>query len=207
MNTSSDFWENYYATHRNPVACSLFAEFVTPFLKKGELLVEFGCGNARDSVHFAKQGVNVMAIDQCTKEIGYLNQEFADLGNISFLADDMTRLSPNMEKSDYLYSRFTLHAIDKESQSRVFNWSSANLKSGGLFFIEVRSVKDDLFGQGESLKDNAFFTDHYRRFIVLDEMLEEMKECGFKILYSQESNGLAPFKDKDPIVIRIIAQK
>ena len=45
------------------------------------------------------------------------------------------------------------------------------LKPGGKFFIEVRSVHDPLYGKGEALERNAFFYDnHYRRFLVLDEL-------------------------------------
>ena len=118
----------------------------------------------------------------------------------------MTNLT-GFEKSDYLYSRFTIHAIDKSGEERLIKWASSNLKTNGLFFIEVRSVKDELFGQGKALADNAFFSDHYRRFIVLEELINRLSENGIEVIYSLESKGLAPDKTKDPVVIRIIGQK
>jgi cyclopropane fatty-acyl-phospholipid synthase-like methyltransferase len=206
MNSSSSYWENYYSKHREPSNCSPFAEFVTPFLKDGKRLIEFGCGNARDSKHFAQQGVNVLAIDQCEKEIAYLTEKFEETKNLNFLAADMTNLS-ELEKSDFLYSRFTIHAINKQGEEKLIKWASNNLKTDGLFFVEVRSVKDELFGVGKALPDNAFFSDHYRRFIVLKELNNRFSENGFEILYSLESKGLAPYKTEDPVVIRIIVQK
>lgn len=206
MNSSSSYWENYYSKHREPSNCSPFAEFVNPFLKEGKRLIEFGCGNARDSKHFAQQGVNVLAIDQCEKEIAYLDEKFEETHNLNFLAADMTNL-PEMERSDFLYSRFTIHAINKQGEERLIKWASKNLKTNGLFFVEVRSVKDELFGVGKALADNAFFSDHYRRFIVLEELNNRFSKNGFEVLYSLESKGLAPYKTEDPIVIRIIAQK
>ncbi len=203
---SSTFWEAYYAKHREPANCSMFAAFVSPFLKEGKRLLEFGCGNARDSIYFAQQGVNVLAIDQCSNELDFLTDKFKDLDHLNFKSGDMTNL-PELEASDYLYSRFTIHAIDRSGEQRLLQWASNNLKSNGLFFIEVRSIKDTLFGKGEALADNAFFTDHYRRFITLKDFEHRLESNGFDILYSLESNGLAPYKDDDPIVIRVIAQK
>ena len=203
---SSTFWESYYKDHKDPNNCSLFAEFISPFLKEGKRLLDFGCGNARDSIYFSQKGVNVLAVDQCSQELDYLSNKFTHNESLNFYSGDMTKL-PKMEAFDYLYSRFTIHAIDKEGESRLLKWASENIKSNGLFCIEVRSVKDDLFGQGEALGDNAFYTDHYRRFIVLKELEESLEQIGFNILYSLESNGLAPYKDKDPILIRLIAQK
>lgn len=206
MNSSSSYWENYYSKHREPSDCSPFAEFVTPFLKEGKRLIEFGCGNGRDSKHFAQQGVNVLAIDQCEKEIAFLSDKFKSSENLNFIAEDMTNL-PEMEKSDFLYSRFTIHAIDRAGEGKLIKWAADNLASNGLFFVEVRSVKDELFGVGESLGDNAYFTDHYRRFIVLEELNQQFTSNGLDVIYSVESKGLAPYKTEDPVVIRLIAQK
>lgn len=206
MKSSNEYWESYYAKNREPAKPSLFAKFVSGFIEEGKSMLEFGCGNAKDSHYFASLGVNILAIDQCEKEVAYLNEKFSEVPNIRFLADDMTGL-PELESQDYLYSRFTIHAIDQEGESRLIKWAYKNLKKDGLFFIEVRSVKDSLFGQGEALADNAFFTDHYRRFIVFEEFKARLKSAGFSILYSKEDTGFAPYKGEDPIVIRVILQK
>ena len=206
MNSSSSYWENYYSKHREPADCSPFAEFITPFLKKGKRLIEFGCGNGRDSKHFAKQGINVLALDQCKKEIAFLSDKFKSTKNLIFLAEDMTNL-PDLENSDFLYSRFTINAIDRKGEEKLVKWAASNLKANGLFFVEVRSVKDELYGIGEALGDNAYFTDHYRRFIILEELHQQFTSNGLDIIYSIESKGLAPYKTQDPVVIRLIAQK
>ena len=207
MDSSSTFWEDYYAKHRTPVAPSFFAEFVTPFLEEGKQLIDLGCGNGRDSIHFAKHGISVTAIDQCSQELDFLVEKFSELDTLNISSADMTNMENLSEKADYLYSRFTIHAVDKNGQGRLLDWASENTQQNGLFFIEVRSTKDELYGQGEKLADNAFFTDHYRRFIVIDELEADLKSRGFTILYSLESNGCAPHGDADPIVIRLIAQK
>jgi len=204
--TSQSYWENYYMKNREPGKPSKFAEFVSSFLVPGKKMLELGCGNAKDSHYFASLGVSILAIDQCAVEVEYLNDTFSNVNNLKFAAEDMTNLPP-LEENDYLYSRFTIHAIDKEGEHNLTKWAFNNLKKNGLFFIEVRSVKDELFGQGEALADNAYYTDHYRRFITLEDFKARLEAVGFSILFSKESNGFAPYKDADPIVIRVIAQK
>ena len=55
---------------------------------------------------------------------------------------------------------------------------------------------------------NAYiYEDHYRRFIILEELVEILKWQGFKILFAGEQRGWAPYGKEDPIVIRIIAEK
>ena len=42
----------------------------------------------------------------------------------------------------------------------------------------MRSVHDPLYGKGEALERNAFFYDnHYRRFLVLDELTEALRQA------------------------------
>ena len=82
------------------------------------------------------------------------------------------------------------------------------LRTGGKLFIEVRSVHDPLFGKGKQVERNAFFYDnHYRRFIVLDELTESLERRGFLVEYAQERTGFAPYGNDDPPVIRIVAVK
>ena len=57
------------------------------------------------------------------------------------------------------------------------------------------------------VEENAWFTDHYRRFINLEELINELEEIGFKILFQIESKGLAPYKDEDPVIIRAVCKK
>ena len=56
------------------------------------------------------------------------------------------------------------------------------------------------------MEHNAFFYDnHYRRFIVLEELVAELEECGFLVEYAKDSKGFAPYGNEDPSVIRVVA--
>ena len=205
MNQSKDYWETYYKKNRESTENSVFSQFITPFLESGKRMIELGCGNAKDCKYFSKIGVNVLAIDQCEQEIGFLTKKSKKNPRLDFLAADMTNL-PKLEKSDYLYSRFTIHAIDQEGEEDLLRWANQNLKRNGMFFIEARGIKDELYGQGQPLENNAFFTDHYRRFLVLSEFSARLQKYGFNIIYKLEATDLAQYGESNPEVIRIIAQ-
>ena len=205
MNNYLNYWEEYYKNHQDPGNESPFARFVLPFLKEGKTLIELGCGNGRDSIFFEKFGVNITAFDQCDNEVAYLNKKYSN-DNLKFEAGDFTQLGKRTS-SDFIYSRFTLHSIDREQEKRTLRWALDNLNNLGLFFIEIRSINDELCGEGSQVGENEFVTDHYRRFVKYDEFTQRIKDAGFSIIYQIESQGLAPYKEEDPVVVRVIAQK
>ena len=74
-NDQKRYWQSYYRTHRDPGANTAFSQFcLDKFLKGGGSLLEIGCGNGRDAVFFAANGLDVTALDQIGEEIDYLNR-------------------------------------------------------------------------------------------------------------------------------------
>ena len=205
MNTYLNYWEDYYKNNQDPGEESPFARFVLPFLKKNETLYELGCGNGRDSIFFEKFGVNIVAFDQCKNEVEYLNTHYKT-ENLSFEEADFTNLGERQLVA-HIYSRFTLHSVNLEQEIRTLKWAYRTLKESGLFYIEIRSIHDELFGQGNAVSENSFVTDHYRRFVHFDEFVGRVESAGFTVLYKLQSKGLAPYGKEDPIIIRLIAQK
>ncbi len=160
------------------------------------------CGNGRDSIFFNKLGLKVFAVDQCNHEIEFLKTNYPD---ISWFVADFTKLEVST-KYDNIYSRFTLHSINSDEELKVIKWVNNSLKVGGRFFIEVRSINDPLFGQGSKMNGNTYATDHSRRFVNYQDILNSLSKY-FKIEYSLESTGLAPYNTEDPVVIRIVCIK
>lgn len=203
------YWDNYYATHSKPAVASTFAEFILDKLEVGKNLIELGCGNGRDSLFFSKKGINVVAVDQVESEINFLNENYSN-ENITYLCDDFTSLAQSIHDEikktdfDYVYSRFTFHSINEAKEDRTLTWISENLK--GLFFLEARSLNDPMFKKGENLSDTENFTNHYRRYMDLDKFVSKLESLGFEILFKIEDKDLAPYKDDNPYVIRIIAK-
>jgi tellurite methyltransferase len=205
---NKEYWEKYYAQCREPFRPSLFAEHILKYIQPQKKLIELGCGNGRDSVFLAKKGLYVTAVDQCVKEVRYLSEKHGS-ENISFFAADFTALADE-EFYDYVYSRFTLHAVSTDGQASVFDWLSRNLAKDGYFFLEVRGRKNELNGLGQAVEGepHAFiYNDHYRRFLDLTELLLVLEDMGFDVIEGVESKGFSPFEGTDETFIRVIAQR
>lgn len=209
---SKQYWSSYYKTHQNPTNASPFAEWISSGLLASKTMLELGCGNGRDAVFFANTHpeLEVCAIDQCQDEIAYLNKNYSQ-ENLVFECADFSKLG-TVPRVDYIYSRFTLHAISKAQEQRVLDWSQEVLNSKGRFFIEVRANEgnaEDIYAKGQKIleEDDAYVTDHYRRFCDFTFLKQELLERDFKLVYAEKSRGFAPYKDEDPVVIRIIAEK
>lgn len=212
MMDDKTYWTNYYAENSKPTNASTFAEFILPKLEENKNLIELGCGNGRDSLYFSKNNIKVMGIDQVQTEVDFLNEHYGN-ENIFFLCDDFTNLA-NSEQDiicntafDYVYSRFTFHSINENKENRTLDWIENNLNKGGLFLLEARSMKDPMFKQGETLSETENFTNHYRRYMDLNKMVDKLESRNFEIIFKIEDNNLAVYKDDNPYVIRIIAKK
>lgn len=203
-----EYWNQYYQGNPHIEKPSLFAQIVLKQMKKGRNLLELGCGNGRDSLFFAENGLNVTAIDASDKAIEIL-QDKCELGNVCFICDDFV-CSPTIftGQYDYCYSRFSLHAINAQQEKEVIHNVYESLKTGGQFFIEVRSVNDDIYGLGQKIGEHTYIYDgHFRRFAVKNDLERSLKAEGFIIIYSEEKRDFAPFGDNNPPIIRIICRK
>lgn len=206
---NKSYWNNFYINDKLTNYPSLFAYEIGKHVKSDKKLVELGCGNGRDSIYFHSLGLQVDAVDISDRTIDKLKNKYLNNKNINFICDDFIKYIKNMNAdSDYIYSRFTLHSITDNQQSELLENVYDNLKEKGKFFIEVRSVLDDIYGLGVEVGRNAFiYEEHYRRFVVKEELEKELEKTGFTIISSKEEKGFAPFGDKDPIILRIIAEK
>lgn len=204
---NTDYWNQYYQNKICSTEPSPFAKYVSTLVDAGKTMVDLGCGNGRDTIYFAGRGMKMTAIDLSDSAISILKQQ--SIPNTEFIcADFVNQPDPHGNGYDYAYSRFTIHSINQTQERILLRSIFGALRHGGKFFIEVRSIHDPLFGRGEALERNAcFYDNHYRRFIVLDELKTGLQEFGFQIEYAQEKTGFAPYGNDDPPVIRIVAKK
>jgi SAM-dependent methyltransferase len=202
------YWNDYY--NKNPPINdpSNFARSILSYLQQGNYLVDLGCGNGRDSLFFLENGIKVLSVDSCQLIIDVLKKTITQ-ENIEFFCDNFID-NPKIynRKYDYFYSRFTIHSITEDEEnillSNVFN----SLNHGGLFFIEVRGIHDEIYGKGEPAGRNAYiYNNHFRRFIVNDELINALVNKGFEIIFNKEARGFAKYVNEDPLIIRIIARK
>ena len=205
------YWDEYYKKHGLDQGIqdeSTFAFFCQEnfFKYKQKKILELGSGNGRDARFFARSNHNIVAIDQSHNGVIIHTNTYYD--KINYEKNDFVKMEYNkFENIDVVYSRFTLHAIQLEEENIVLNKVFNLLNEGGMFMIEARSTKDSLCGVGKPLENNAYFTDHYRRFINSDKFIKKITEIGFNLLYFIEENNLSIYKDDNPYLIRVILEK
>lgn len=204
---NSAYWNQYYKNRVCSEEPSPFAQYVATLVEPGRDMVELGCGNGRDAVFFAAQGLQITALDMSQEAISQLQSR--NLSNAQFLCGDFVNSDIHQpDRYDYAYSRFTIHSINQNQEQVLLGNIFRGLRPGGKLLIEVRGINDPLFGKGKQVERNAFFYDnHYRRFIVLDELTQSLERHGFRVEYAQERTGFAPYGNDDPPVIRIVAVK
>lgn len=207
-----EYWDGYYHAGSADTTASLFAQHVLKeYLqenKEGRIL-ELGCGNGRDSRYFLSNGFRVVAIDASKKAIEILQKEFSKTRHSIFICGDFVDpANLCMEEYDFCYSRFSIHSINEKQEKALIKNVYGALKKRGYFFIEARSVFDELYGKGEKVGEDAyFFNGHYRRFIRKEKLQSELKKNGFDIASLEENRGFAPYREENPIIIRCIARK
>jgi len=212
-NRDEDYWNKYYANRVSTSGLieepSLFSnDMLQRYMERGKNLIELGCGNGRDCLYFAKNGLNVTGIDASQVAIDELRQNHS-MDNCVFICDDFVSAESIYQiQYDYCYSRFTLHAINEQQETQILKKTFDMLKENGYLFIEARSIKDKKYGVGQAVERNAFICDgHYRRFIDLTELLAKLKDIGFTITESAESDQFAPLRGDYAVCIRVVAQK
>jgi tellurite methyltransferase len=215
------FWDEFYSGDFAPHEPTPFFHWLENYLDKSKRkIVELGCGNGRDSFGFAGAGHSAISIDGSLSAIDYCNKiknnlpneniksniEFKEL-NLKDIANLQSKLNFQKFNPNLIYSRFLLHAVTQDIQDEIIKFSYKILSPGGYMAHEFRTDKDPLMLKGEVISNNERVTDHYRRFINANEIVNTIQNIGFEIVYFCESSGLAVYKNDDPVVARIIARK
>lgn len=172
------YWEQFYKTGH--VADP--SDFAKSLNLKNKNIVDFGCGNGRDTYYFAKNN-KVTGVDMFIDEIDDGNNATIYNGTIEDFMKD------NKVKFNVLYARFLLHAIDAELQHDILKWGFDNVAE---VYIECRSAKGEIPD-----------TSHNRRLINSKWILRECLWIGYDIKYFEENTGFAKYQEEDPIIIRL----
>lgn len=201
-----EYWNGFYSRQDTsvPQLPSQFSVFSAGEFIGVDAVVEFGCGNGRDSEFFALNGFQVLAFDASSEAIALCQQRTK--------SPHVRYLMSNAEGSaDYLqsflhgkrrvavYARFFLHAIDAEVQQAFFDMLENSLSPGSLVFLEYRTKEDE---SGEKK-----FGQHYRRYIDHEALIETLRGMGFSIAYQIQGRGFAKYRDEDALVGRCVAVK
>lgn len=196
-------WNFFYASYKNIIP-SQFAVAIYPDLRMDDQIIEFGCGNGRDSLFFLNQGINYFGIDKSEKAIELIIKDHpnfsANFSASDILDDDLWIKISNLKRISnqrfVFYSRFFQHSINEEEEIFQIKKITSFLKSGDLLFFEFRLKKDK-----NSFKN---FGDHFRRYESSDHFMKKFDKDKYTLIYHYEGRGVAKYLDEDPYVGRFI---
>jgi adenylylsulfate kinase-like enzyme/2-polyprenyl-3-methyl-5-hydroxy-6-metoxy-1,4-benzoquinol methylase len=203
------YWDAFYRRGEAVQEPSPFAIHVAQKVLNGRIrLLDIGCGNGRDSAYFSQLGHEVWALDASRSAIDLCREFYAHVpiefrhGTIESLLD-----VGNPPKFDVVYCRFVLHAMTEKEEAALCRTAHGLLRDRGMLLIECRSVNDPMIRLGEVISPTERVHGHYRRFIMMEQLIQHLEASGFAIETALESKGLAVFKDEDPVVVRVFARK
>lgn len=204
MNT--EYWNKFYSGTFSLDIPSQFCAMFCQEAKRGSKVVEFGCGNGRDSRVMASHGFRVLGVDASVSAIQYCVERAGDSHgkSLQYLNSDVTKLDTESVKTFvgndpfYLYSRFFQHTITDDEQERMFSILSSLTGSSVTAYFEFRNENDR--------NTQKVFGDHYRRFQSTTFFSDVLAKHGFEVTYAIAGKGLAKYFDEDPHVSRVIAR-
>ena len=211
IEVNKDYWDKFYQSNFKHTP-SQFCVCVLTEIPNDAVIVELGSGNGRDSLYFASQGHQTVALDLSHEAIESCNNESTkrDVKHATFIQADLTSdedvstaigLARDKagDKDVIFYSRFVMHSLDDKQEQSILNILSKNMHQDDLIYFEFRSKEDALL--------DKHFGGHYRRYVDTDVFFQRLSDLGFDIKYKHIGQGMAKYKEEDPFVVRIIAQK
>lgn len=168
------------------------------FIANGDKrILELGCGQGRDTIHFLKHGLEVIAYDYSETCVTQLLEKARKAGidkNLTAEARDLRNGIPLPDESvDAVFSHmfFTMRLTESEL-AFIFKECHRVLKHGGINIYSVRNTKDPHFQKGkhhgEDLWENqAGFVVHF--FTI--EKVQRLAE-GYDLLYTKEFDDPTP---------------
>lgn len=190
------YWDEFYKKEELiPKAPSKFCLDVVNELKKYDQigsykLIDLACGNGRDSSFFSEIFDDVTGVDISSNNINskykFINSNILDIEYNGY---------------NVFYLRFVIHSLTEDELDLFIN-KFTKLNHKFLIYIETRSSKgvtDE--DKSETNFKSSIGEEHYR-MLYSEKYLSEKLSKNFKILNVIESNGLAIYKNDDPICIR-----
>lgn len=205
-----NYWDIFYSNFNY----SMPSQFCTLTVSETDIrypIIEYGCGNGRDSTFFAGQGYSVYAMDLSEEAIQKNIEKAFHTNNITFINGDVGKekdvnipiklaLEKNNDNPLIIYSRFFIHTLDENQERNFISTLSKSLRKDDLLYFEFRNKGNEL--------QEKIYGDHFRRYI--DESifcLSLENKYDFEIIYKITGQGMAKFKSEDPVISRVIARK
>ena len=153
-------------------------------------LLELGCGQGRDSIFFASNGLDVYAVDSSKVAIENIKQKMRGKNICLHLSHFEVRQTLPFDSShfDAVYSHmfYNMRFIDEELKF-LFKESSRVLKNNGLLYFSVRSDKDVSYNKGKKIESNIYEINGFQIRFFTKPQIKSFLSNRFEIKKIEES--------------------
>ncbi|MFA6036264.1 MAG: class I SAM-dependent methyltransferase [Candidatus Micrarchaeia archaeon] len=131
----------------------------TGVLAPGQRLLETGCGTGRNSIYFAKRGLDVTGLDFSPVALELAKSDASAAGvSVSWLSGDMTNLRGLLRPGTFnaAFSNFCLHLFSCEERTSAVQEIHRLLAGKGVLVASLLSTSDADYGRGTAIAYNTF---------------------------------------------------
>lgn len=172
---------------KNNFTYRIIIDVLTKYLKKGDSILDIGCGAGTLSLYMASKGYDIYGIDISEKAIKACRQsaKILNLSNVSFKNKNFPNETLNI-KADIVVCAEVLEHLkdDRKALEKIY----LSLNKGGIAVITTPSKNAPLFRIGYARKFDED-VGHLRRY-YLDELVNKCKQQGFLILETKKTEGI-----------------
>jgi len=188
--TESDFlnyWnvlyskENFFGS--GPTKLAKLAEEILS--KEDSKILEIGCGQGRDALHFSKLGYHVNAFDLSENAVNYVNKakEIFSFDNLNVFVHDATKkLDFPMAYFDFVYSNLALQFFEIDLLSKILSNTHKMMKKNSKFLLSTKKEGDKYYQTGKKINEYAYEHKGIIRYFYPIEKLEKIFNENFNII-------------------------
>ena len=180
--------KNFFGT--GPTKLAKYAESILQNNKINNLL-EIGCGQGRDAIHFSQLGYNVNAFDISSKAIKFVEEIKNSLGltNLDLIVHDAEKpLSYSKDNFDFIYSNLALQFFNIDQLQTIFTNIADVMKNDSMLLFSTKKKGDKYYELGNKISENAFEYSGITRHFFEKLTLENVLKNHFEILEFNEDS-------------------
>ena len=172
------------------------------FVKKGDSVLDLGCGVGRHAVALAKRGVAVHGVDFSKTLLARAEQETAGYSNLSFERCDILDFKPK-RKYDVVLCLYDVigSSVHAEDNARIVRVIRESLRAGGVAIVSVmnlEAIKDGCRLEGNTYDDMSKPAD-FKKLVDLPQsttMQDSGEVFNGKLLLANFETGIVYHKEQ-----------
>jgi SAM-dependent methyltransferase len=193
------FWDSWHERHavashtdHSQAALQAFVDAMSE--QRNKRVLEVGCGQGREAISLARRGFAVSAFDHSGVAISIARTNAIKAGRkVTFIEHDMARPLPYTPKSfGGAFAHLSLHYFDDLTTRMISNELKRVLGPDGILFFTVRSIYDQLYGQGTRLGENIFcLKGHVRHFFDIPYIKDVLSKWDIRLAECYDTSNRA----------------